>query len=111
MAARDDAEASVVLDVDEHAGDEVLGVEQVGQDAPVDLAGHAGHVSGAGGRGTKLPEHDGGGANRGEALAAYIPDQQPHGRRARHYLVEVTSDLRLDRRGKVAGRQRDRTDP
>ena len=111
VAAGDDVEAAVVLDVDEDPGHEVLGVGQVGQDPPVDLAGHVRDVAGAGGRGPELAEHHGGGADGGEPLAAHVADQQPHARRAADDLVEVAADLGLDRRRQVAGRQRDRAGP
>ena len=76
-------EAAVVLDVDEDGGHEVLGVGQVRQDPAVDLPGHVRDVARAGGGGAELAEHHGRGADRGEALAADVADQQPHATTAR----------------------------
>ena len=111
MAAGDDVEAAVGLDVDEDGGHELLGVQQVRRDPPVDLPRHVRDVARTGGRGAELAQHHGGRADRREALAADVADQQPHRRRPRDDLVEVAADLRLGRRGEVAHRQRDGTGP
>jgi hypothetical protein len=88
MPAVDHDRAAVGGDLDHHHGHEVLRADRAG-DAAVQRRCHLGQVGAVLGGVPEAAQHHPGQPDRVQALAAHVPDQQPHLVRGLHRLVEV----------------------